>query len=81
MFSIVQIPKPAIKIDFIQYKKHRYRVANAKPKVDNKAPPIDLSVYYDQDKLLILARRTKTIFSENLHIVKKMNKVFRVGVS
>lgn len=75
------MPETTIYFDLKAYKRHRYNVINAKPKIDNEAPPIDLSVYYDREKMMKNARQVKVICMTNLDTVKKLNKVYRLQVS
>ncbi|XP_014220306.1 E3 SUMO-protein ligase RanBP2-like [Trichogramma pretiosum] len=67
-------PNALIK-DFKSYKKHRLKVANAKAKVDNKAPKFDLDVYYNKEKLMVDIEVIKRNYKEVFEVTKKLNKI------
>ncbi|XP_058807850.1 peptidyl-prolyl cis-trans isomerase G-like [Phymastichus coffea] len=67
------------RIDFKCYQAHRLSCANAKPKVDNKPPKFDTSIYYDTENLKDDARLTKAVHLQNLQLAKALNKVYRLG--
>ncbi|KAJ8682697.1 hypothetical protein QAD02_018489 [Eretmocerus hayati] len=68
-----------VRDDLRNYKKHRLRCANAKPKVDNKAPPFEIDTYYNPDKLHRGGKTALDNYMRNLKIARKLNFVARDG--
>lgn len=49
--------------------------------MDNIAPKFDKDVYYDREKINSDARNVRLNYKNNLEVARKMNKIFRMGVS
>ncbi|XP_014205169.1 peptidyl-prolyl cis-trans isomerase E-like [Copidosoma floridanum] len=74
-----EVHAKARQMDFNSYRGHRLRCANAKPKVDDKPPKLDVDVYHRQELMNEDLRTARVLCKANLQVVKKINAVSRLG--
>ncbi|XP_051156517.1 uncharacterized protein LOC127278727 isoform X2 [Leptopilina boulardi] len=72
-----QVPDYVEKDDLKLYTEHRVNVTYANPKIDNKPPKFPLDIYYNEKKLLEIAKRFKNLDNENMNLMEKLNIIHR----